>query len=440
MSRSFLTNLLHRTPHQASSHLRRFRPMLEALEDRYAPAVLVVTTNADSGVGSLRAEVNTANNGDTINFAAALKYQTITLTTGQITLNKSITIDAQTNNITISGGDSSRIFYNPTVSLTETINNLILTKRLVTNGGQSGAIYDLATLTLTNDTFYYNNASVNCGAVNQRGGTLTVSNGMFNDNQSNSTTGGGALYIDVITGSPSQRHPDRRRVHQQYRFACRRGHHRNDAGKTVGPTHCVLLRLHAQHGVPTARRRDHYQRTAYRDGAQFHRQLRRPVRRRDRIIFTVLAATDSRLMTLNNITFKNNTAGTNGGAVASYVTNYQGTAAVSVMRCLFTNNKATNAGGMGGGLYVNHTTSGTGAASLTVANDTFSQNGAEYAGGIALDNSASNGTTNTVTLTSLTVYENQASTAGGGLWISAATGVPGLRPQPDEQHHRGELR
>ena len=63
----------------------------------------MVTTNADSGVGSLRAEVNTANNGDTINFAAALKGQTITLTTGQITLNSSITIDGQTNNVTISG-------------------------------------------------------------------------------------------------------------------------------------------------------------------------------------------------------------------------------------------------------------------------------------------------------------------------------------------------
>ena len=58
----------------------------------------------------------------------------------------------------------------------------------------------------------------------------------------------------------------------------------------------------------------------------------------------MLAATDSGFMKLSNVTFKSNTAGVVGGAVASYVTASQGTAAVSVMGCLFKGNHATGAG------------------------------------------------------------------------------------------------
>src|SRR4051794_27469900 len=35
----------------------RFRPTLEALEDRWVPSTLTVTNNLDSGAGSLRAEI-----------------------------------------------------------------------------------------------------------------------------------------------------------------------------------------------------------------------------------------------------------------------------------------------------------------------------------------------------------------------------------------------
>ena len=71
----------------------------------------------------------------------------------------------------------------------------------MTNGGQGGAIYDLGALSLTNVTFYDNVADGNGGAVYQGGGTLTVNDGMFTENQSSGINGGGALYIDVVTGS-----------------------------------------------------------------------------------------------------------------------------------------------------------------------------------------------------------------------------------------------
>ena len=56
-------------------------PTLEGLEDRYAPAVLMVTTNADAGPGSLRAIVAASNNGDVIHFAPGISDTTITFCT-----------------------------------------------------------------------------------------------------------------------------------------------------------------------------------------------------------------------------------------------------------------------------------------------------------------------------------------------------------------------
>src|ERR1041384_964445 len=56
-------------------------------------AVLIVTNPDDSGIGSLRDTIDVAQDGDTIQFDAALNGRTITLTTVQILINKSITIN-----------------------------------------------------------------------------------------------------------------------------------------------------------------------------------------------------------------------------------------------------------------------------------------------------------------------------------------------------------
>ena len=46
----------------------RFRPLLEALEDRCVPSTLTVTNTLDSGTGSLRAEIAADHKGDTHRF------------------------------------------------------------------------------------------------------------------------------------------------------------------------------------------------------------------------------------------------------------------------------------------------------------------------------------------------------------------------------------
>ena len=71
----------------------RFAPRIEGLEGRALLAVLIVTSDADNGMGSLRAAVAEAGNGDIINFDPGLGGHTITLTSGAIDIDKNLTID-----------------------------------------------------------------------------------------------------------------------------------------------------------------------------------------------------------------------------------------------------------------------------------------------------------------------------------------------------------
>src|SRR5262245_34379656 len=83
------------SPRKTSVARRTFRPTLEALEDRWVPSTLTVTTTADGGAvpGSLRTEIKAAKSGDTINFAPSLFNngpQTITLTKGELLINNNL--------------------------------------------------------------------------------------------------------------------------------------------------------------------------------------------------------------------------------------------------------------------------------------------------------------------------------------------------------------
>src|SRR5262249_36729937 len=80
-----------------------FRPRLDALDGRYLPSALAVTSTLDSGPGSLRDEVAAAKAGDTIIFSSAVKNQTITLTS-QVDIRQNLTIQGPgAGQLTISG-------------------------------------------------------------------------------------------------------------------------------------------------------------------------------------------------------------------------------------------------------------------------------------------------------------------------------------------------
>src|SRR5262245_28675487 len=71
---------------------RHVRPRLEELECRNLPSTLTVLNNADSGLGSLRDTIAAAQNGDTIIFDPSLDGQTISLTSGELAINQSLSI------------------------------------------------------------------------------------------------------------------------------------------------------------------------------------------------------------------------------------------------------------------------------------------------------------------------------------------------------------
>src|SRR5687768_7513791 len=89
-------------------HFTRTRQFeLESLESRRLLNALLVTSAADSGAGTLRAQVAAAaQSGDTISFAPALAGQTINLTSGRIAIAKSLIIQGPgADQLTISGSE-----------------------------------------------------------------------------------------------------------------------------------------------------------------------------------------------------------------------------------------------------------------------------------------------------------------------------------------------
>src|SRR5260221_7845202 len=95
-----------------------------------ARAATITVTNAnDGGAGPLRQALADANNGDTINFSLTTPA-TITLTSGALAVNKSITITGPgSNQLSMNGNAASTVFFinNGTVV---TISNLTVTNGL----------------------------------------------------------------------------------------------------------------------------------------------------------------------------------------------------------------------------------------------------------------------------------------------------------------------
>jgi len=157
-----------------------------------SPATFTVTNLLDSGPGSLRQAILNANANspaaDTINFQAGLTG-TITLTSGQMIVSDSLTINGPgANVISVSGNNASRIFQfnsGQTVSLS----GLTLTAGSV-GGMVGGAVLSTATATISNVIIYGNSASDGGGVASSGTGTMTISNSVVANNSASSTGGG----------------------------------------------------------------------------------------------------------------------------------------------------------------------------------------------------------------------------------------------------------
>ena len=176
-----------------------------------APAfalVITVSNTADSGAGSLRAALASANNGDTIDATGV--SGTITLASG-LSVAKSLTIlGPGANVLTVSGNNAGfRVFYIEahTPSTTSTIDGITITSGQIDDGfyGGAGIFNNDATLTLRNCTV--SNCSVSYGGngggiYNTANGTLTIVNTTIAGNHATAIGAiwnSGAMEIDSST-------------------------------------------------------------------------------------------------------------------------------------------------------------------------------------------------------------------------------------------------
>jgi hypothetical protein len=167
--------------------------------------IVQVTTNADSGAGSLRQALLDAQSGDTIQFNASLANKTIILTSGQLEIpnNKDLIIDgAGAANLTISGNNQSRIFHlnSGFVSQTQlTLKNLTAINGYTPDRGGAVSTEHQGVLTVENVIFKNNVADQGGGAIATAfEGTLTVLGSKFEGNKAiagNDELGAGAIFF-----------------------------------------------------------------------------------------------------------------------------------------------------------------------------------------------------------------------------------------------------
>jgi hypothetical protein len=370
----------------------------------HAATITVINTN-DSGPRSLRQALAIANDGDTIMFAVT---GSIVLTSGELFVDKSITISGPgADNLAVDGNASSRVFHiasGKTVSITDlTITNGIATgNRPACEGG--GIYNDHAALALTNCAITSNQAGFGGGIYNdasssgyasltisssmlagnsaQFGGAtyndgfdsgdamLTVNNSIFSGN---SADFGGCIYNDSFGGNASLTSSDTT-------FSG------NSAGNTGG---CIYNDMLGGYGTQALNNSSLSGNSAGSSGGSIYNS-------------------HGLSFTLNNCAISDNSAQNWGGAIYNDGSQ-KGAAWLTISNSTLNGNSAAT----GGGIFNDGEQQGD--THLQISNSTISENTATYGGGIASDGYY--GFYVSVQINNSTFGGNSASNDGGGIYI-----------------------
>jgi len=226
---SFFSRLRARlTGHSRNRRTRRREPrspffaqaaQVETLEQRCLLSGLVVTSAADSGPGSLRAEIAAAHDGDTITFDPHIfdfnpTDHTIKLDSDELEIHTNLTIQGPgATNLAISGGNQFRVF-EVGERCTVTLQGLTIengtgitapSSSIYQFDGIGGAVINFGTLTVSGCTVSGSTASAASayggGIFNADEGTLVVTGSTFSGDSA--ARGGGIFNVGTatITGS-----------------------------------------------------------------------------------------------------------------------------------------------------------------------------------------------------------------------------------------------
>src|SRR5438445_86336 len=168
--------------------------VLNLLSTGRVAATITVTSTADSGMGTLRAALASAGNGDTIDATGV--SGSILLTSGELLITSSVTIlGPGPANLAVDGNADVRVFHISgaivsdrefTGNVTMSVSTSLLSSSSASYGGgvYNDGYNGSATLQLLTSTLSINSASANGGGIYNNGessgnGMLTVSNSIL---------------------------------------------------------------------------------------------------------------------------------------------------------------------------------------------------------------------------------------------------------------------
>jgi hypothetical protein len=394
--------------------------------------VITVTNAADRGVGSLRAAIAAAPPGARIRFAPGLANRIITLTSGQLVINKNLTIDgAGAANLTISGNNASRVLYVQN-GRNLTLQNLIIANgRLNASAGETNlrAVAGAGILAEGGNTLTLVNTQVNNNVAGFGGGVYTgfrnntvIINSSFNRNDGTAAfaeRGGGAIATSsggnlTIRGS---------------RFTNNRGINGGAINSLLGGLtveNSVFFNNDSTPGGTKPGGTSGYGGAIYTDGANASGPnaasgpiggtitIRNSRFERNRGagqgggLFLFAYPPDKVLVEGNTIIGNSVIRDAGGSALGGGLRH--GNAELTIRNTTFANNSAL---GQGGGLWIGEN------SPTTITNSTFSGNsaadgsGGGLGGAIVLVNSNANATT----IRNTTIVGNRAGFQGGAFWL-----------------------